>query len=218
MGIYQIYGDELININEKLKGYVEQNIFPQYKLNDKGHQIGHVKYVINRCYKLSRNMNVDINMLYVIAAYHDIGHHVDYKNHEKVSAQMMYNDTNLKKFFSDENLIIMKEAIEDHRASLDREPRSIYGKLLSSADRNIDVDDLLKRIYIYSITHFDKLNENETIEECYKHTLKKFGNDGYANFFLEDMEYNNYLKELHNLLNDKEKFIERPKKIIFKIE
>ena len=184
----------------------------------KGHQIEHVKYVINRCYKLSNNMNVDTNMLYVIAAYHDIGHHVDYKNHEKVSAQIMYNDTNLKKFFSDEYLIIMKEAIEDHRASLDREPRSIYGKLLSSADRNIDVDDSLKRIYLYSITHFDKLNEDETIEECYKHTLKKFGNDGYANFFLEDMEYNNYLKELHNLLNNKEKFIERLKKIISKIK
>ncbi len=41
----------------------------------------------------------------------------------------MYNDINLNKFFSNENLIIMKEAIEDHRASLDREPRSIYGKL-----------------------------------------------------------------------------------------
>ncbi len=207
-----------MNVNEKLKRYIEQNIFPQYELNDKGHQIEHVKYVINRCYKLSKNMNVDINMLYVIAAYHDIGHHIDYKNHEKVSAQIMYNDTNLKKFFSDKNLIIMKEAIEDHRASLDREPRSIYGKLLSSADRNINVDDSLKRIYLYSITHFDKLNENETIEECYKHTLKKFGNDGYANFFLEDIEYNNYLKELHNLLNDKEKFIERLKKIISKIK
>lgn len=207
-----------MNVNEKLKRYVEQNIFPQYKLNDKGHQIEHVKYVINRCYNLSKNMNVDINMLYVIAAYHDIGYHVDYKNHEKVSAQIMYNDTNLKKFFSDEYLIIMKEAIEDHRASLDREPRSIYGKLLSSADRNIDVDDSLKRIYLYSITHFDKLNENETIEECYKHTLKKFGNDGYANFFLEDMEYSNYLTELHNLLNNKEKFIERLKKIISKIK
>lgn len=78
--------------------------------------------------------------------------------------------------------------------------------------------DSLKRIYLYSITHFDNLNDDETIEECYKHTLKKFGNDGYANFFLEDMEYNNYLKELHNLLNNKEKFIERLKKIISTIK
>ena len=116
-----------MNVNEKLKRYIEQNIFPRYKLNDKGHQIEHINYVINRCYKLSKNMDIDNNMLYVIAAYHDIGYYVDYKNHEKVSAQIMYNDANLKKFFSNEHL--MKEAIEDHRASLDREPRSIYGKL-----------------------------------------------------------------------------------------
>ncbi len=207
-----------MNVNEELKRYVEQNIFPQYILNDKGHQIEHIKYVINRCSKLSKNMDVDNNMLYIIAAYHDIGYHIDYKNHEIVSAQIMYNDINLNKFFSNENLIIMKEAIEDHRASLDREPRSIYGKLLSSADRNIDVDDSLKRIYLYSITHFNKLSEKETIEECYKHTLKKFGNNGYANFFVEDTDYNNYLKELQQLLNNKEKFIERLKDIITKIK
>ena len=207
-----------MNVNEELKRYIEQNIFPQYILNDKGHQIEHIKYVINRCYKLSKNINVDINMLYVIAAYHDIGYEIDYKNHEKVSAQIMYNDTNLKKFFSNKSLIIMKEAIEDHRASLNRDPRSIYGKLLSSADRNIDVDDSLKRIYLYSITHFNKISEEETIEECYNHTLEKFGYNGYANFFVEDMDYNNYLRELHYLLNNKEKFIERLKEIITKIK
>ena len=152
-----------MNVNEELKRYIEQIIFPRYKLNDKGHQIEHINYVINRCYKLSKNMDIDNNMLYVIAAYHDIGYYVDYKNHEKVSAQIMYNDTNLNNFFNDKNLIIMKEAIEDHRASLNREPRSIYGKILSSADRNIDVDDSLKRIYLYSITHFNKLSEEETI-------------------------------------------------------
>ena len=207
-----------MNVNEELKRYIEQNIFPRYKLNDKGHQIEHIKYVINRCYKLSKNMDIDNNMLYVIAAYHDIGYYVDYKNHEKVSAQIMYNDTNLNNFFNDKNLIIMKEAIEDHRASLNREPRSIYGKILSSADRNIDVDDSLKRIYLYSITHFNKLSEEETIEECYKHTLEKFGNGGYANFFVEDMEYNNYLKELRNLLNNKKEFVERLKEIKTKIK
>ena len=207
-----------MNVNEELKRYIEQNIFPRYKLNDKGHQIEHINYVINRCYKLSKNMDIDNNMLYVIAAYHDIGYYVDYKNHEKVSAQIMYNDTNLNNFFNDKNLIIMKEAIEDHRASLNREPRSIYGKILSSADRNIDVDDSLKRIYLYSITHFNKLSEEETIEECYKHTLEKFGNGGYANFFVEDMEYNNYLKELRILLNNKKEFVERLKEIKTKIK
>ena len=112
----------------------------------------------------------------------------------------------------------MKEAIEDHRASLNRRPRSIYGELISSADRNIDVEESLRRIYFYSKEHFKELNEKETMEECYNHTLKKFSEDGYANFFLEDEAYNNYLKELRKLLNNKEKFFEKLKIIISDIK
>lgn len=75
-------------------------------------------------------------MVYVIAAYHDIGHHIDSKNHEVISADIMSKDENLKKFFTDEELIIIKEAIEDHRASSKEDSRTIYGKIVSSADRN----------------------------------------------------------------------------------
>lgn len=205
-------------INNELKMYIENNIFPIYERNEKGHQIEHINYVINRCLELCKNNDIDINMLYVVAAYHDIGYYIDYKNHEIISAQIMYDDTNLKNFFNEQQLKTMKEAIEDHRASLDREPRSIYGKLLSSADRNINVDESLRRIYLYSIEHFSELSEDETIEECYNHTLKKFGEDGYSKFFLEDKKYEDYLKELNYLLNDKKEFIERLRKIIFDIK
>lgn len=201
-------------LNNELKMYIENNIFPKYERNEKGHQIDHINYVINRCFELCKNK--DINMLYTIAAYHDIAHYIDSKNHERISAQIMYEDKNLRNFFDEQQLKIMKEAIEDHRASLDREPRSIYGKLISSADRNIDVDESLRRIYFYSSEHFSELSEEETIEECYNHTLKKFGNDGYANFFLEDKNYEDYLKELRGLLNNKNEFVLRLRKIISK--
>lgn len=201
-------------INEELKIYIENSVFPEYSKNENGHKIDHINYVINRCFSLSKNKNIDINMLYVIAAYHDIGYHINSKNHEIISAKIMYEDENLKRFFDENQLKIMKEAIEDHRASLDRKPRGIYGELISSADRNIDVDESLRRIYFYSIEHFSELTKEEHIEECYKHTLKKFGEYGYANFFLEDKDYDNYLKELRNLLDNKEEFIKRLKKII----
>lgn len=205
-------------INNELKIYIENNIFPKYEKNEKGHQINHINYVINRCFELCKNKDVDINMLYVIAAYHDIGYYIDYKKHEIISAQIMYNDENLKKFFNEQQLEVMKEAIEDHRASINRRPRSIYGKLISSADRNIDVDESLRRIYLYSIEYFSELSEEETIEECYNHTLKKFGKGGYSKFFLEDKKYEDYLKELHYLLNNKKEFIKRLKKIISNIK
>lgn len=206
-------------LKEELKAYIKNNIFPKYECNESGHKLNHVKYVINRCFELSENKDIDINMLYVIAAYHDIGYYIDYKKHELVSARIMYEDKNLKNFFNNEQLMVMKEAIEDHRASLDRNPRSIYGKLISSADRNIDVNESLKRIYYYSITHHNTSNIEDIIEECYNHALKKFGKEnGYTKFFFEDEKYNIYLNELNDLLNNKDKFIQKLKNIIAETE
>ena len=37
------------------------------------------------------------------------------------------------------------EAVEDHRASLPYEPRSLYGKIISEADRDLDFERILKR-------------------------------------------------------------------------
>ena len=195
-----------MNINQELEKYIVEFVFPQYIKNDEGHRIEHIKYVISRCFELSKDKSVNFDMLFTIAAYHDIGHHIDARNHEVVSAQMMFEDKNLRQFFNDEELEIMKGAIEDHRASLNREPRSIYGKIVSSADRNISVEDSLKRTYFYGKKHQPELNEEELIERSYNHLVQKFGTDGYANFFVEDEKYNKYLKDLRLLLSNKENF------------
>jgi uncharacterized protein len=39
----------------------------------------------------------------------------------------------------------MKEAVEDHRASSSRQPRSIYGKIVAEADRDIDTHEIFLR-------------------------------------------------------------------------
>ena len=130
-------------INNSLKKYIEENLFPQYNKNEKAHNIEHIKFVIRRSFELieQNELDVDNDIVYVVAAYHDIGHHIDPQKHEIVSAEMMAKDEKLKNFFSKEELLIIKEAIEDHRASSDRdEPRSIYGKIVSSADRNNTVE------------------------------------------------------------------------------
>lgn len=201
-------------VNEELKQYIEENIFPIYEKNDKGHQIDHIEYVIHRSFFLCKGLKINPNMLFTAAAYHDIGHHIDAKRHELISAQILLEDKNLKKFFNEEQLSIMKEAIEDHRASLKRIPRNIYGKIVSSADRNTDVDASLRRIYFYNIKNFPKRSEEEVLEECYRYAVQKFGKNGYAKFFLEDKAYENYLKELQSLFNDKNQFIQRLKKAI----
>lgn len=196
-----------MEINKELKKYIEENIFPEYIKNDLGHNIEHIQYVINRSFEFAKTVpNINYNIVYTVAAYHDIGHHINPKEHEIVSGKIMFNDIYLKNFFSDKELNIIKEAIEDHRASTDHIPRSIYGKIVSTADRNNTVEDCLKRSYTYG----KKLNPNATDEDlfnrAYEHLKSKFGENGYAKFFFKDEHYEKFLKDIRNLLSDKKNF------------
>ena len=209
-----------MNINKELKKYIENNIFPIYEKNEKGHGIEHIKYVIKRSFELVKENNLDVNydMVYTIASYHDIGHHIDSKTHEIISADIMSKDKNLEKYFSNQELVIIKEAIEDHRASAKDDPRSIYGRIVSSADRNNNVEDCLRRTYTYG----KKLNPNATDEELFQRAydvlVNKFGEDGYAKFYFKDNNYENFLKEIRLLLKDKEKYIDTQRKYIEKLK
>jgi len=198
-----------MTINKKLKEYIEENVFPEYSKNEEAHDINHINYVINRSFELVKENNLDVNldMVYVIASYHDIGHHIDSKNHEIVSADIMAKDKNLNKFFNKEELKIIKEAIEDHRASSSHEPRSIYGKIVSSADRNNTIEDCLERTYFYGKKLNPKLTDEELYERAYVVLVNKFGENGYAKFYFKDKKYEDFLVEIRKLLQDKDKFI-----------
>ena len=198
-----------MKINEKLQIYIENNIFPSYKKNDLGHSLEHIEYVIERSLKFARTLEeINYDMVYTIAAYHDIGHYIDAKNHEKVSAEMLINDENLKNFFTDEQIKIMSEAVFDHRASMDGEPRSIYGKIVSSADRNTLTEVTLKRTYAYGKKHHPDAPLEETIEESRQHIINKFGKKGYATekMYFEDLDYQKFLEDISSLAENKKEF------------
>ena len=209
-----------MTVNKELKNYIENNIFPEYEKNENGHGIDHIKYVIERSFQLieENSLDVDPNIVYTIASYHDIGHHIDSKTHEIISADIMSKDKNLSRFFTEDKLTTIREAIEDHRASAKDEPRSIYGRIVSSADRNNRVEDCLRRTYAYG----KKLNPDATDEElfmrAYDVLVNKFGEDGYAKFYFKDTQYENFLRELRELLKDKEKYIDTQRKYIEKIK
>lgn len=208
-----------MEINSDLKCYIEEKIFPQYSKNEQAHNIEHIKYVINRSFKFADTLgNLNYNMVYTIAAYHDIGHYIDSKKHEIVSGDIMAKDENLKKFFSDEELKIIKEAIEDHRASAENEPRSIYGKIVSTADRNNTVEACLRRSYTYGKKLEPNFTDEEIFERAYKHLKMKFGENGYAKFFFKDEEYESFLKDIRELLLDKKLFVDTQRTYINKLK
>lgn len=209
-----------MKINNELKKYIEEYIFPEYDKNEPAHSISHIKYVINRSFELVKENELDANldMVYTIAAYHDIGHHIDSKTHEKVSADIMYKDENLKTFFTDEERQTIKDAIEDHRASAKEEPRSIYGRIVSSADRNNTVEACLRRTYTYGKKLDPSATDDELFLRAYDVLTKKFGEDGYAKFYFRDTIYEAFLKELRELLKNKENYIETQRQYIKKLK
>ena len=198
-----------MKINQELQEYIENNIFPEYKKNDLGHNLDHIKYVIERSLKFANKLeNINYDMVYTIAAYHDIGHYIDAKNHEKVSADILLTDKKQKNFFTEEQIKIMSEAVYDHRASMEGEPRSIYGKIVSSADRNTLVEIILKRCYSYRVKHNSNYNLDQIIEESRQHILDKFGKKGYATekMYFEDLDYKKFLEEISILINNETEF------------
>ena len=132
-------------------------------------------------------------------------------------------DKYMNSYFNEEELNIIREAIEDHRASLKTSPRNIYGKILSSADRPIDIDDFIYRSYMAAkrnncyknngIKSNHPLSEEELIEAVYDHLIDKFGHDGYAKVYYIDEKYNEFIKTTQELINDKEKYLKRVKNI-----
>ena len=207
-------------VNSELEKYIEEKVFPEYAKNEVGHGIKHINHVIKRSMELVNENSLDVNldMVYTIAAYHDIGHHIDSKKHEIISADIMSKDKGLKAFFSSEELKIIKEAIEDHRASSDHEPRSIYGKIVSSADRNNTINDCLERTYTYGKRLNPNLTDEELFERAYNVLVDKFGENGYAKFYFKDSEYERFLKNIRKLLIDKEKFIKTQREYIEKLK
>ena len=211
--MYMILKDN--NINTELVKYIENEIFPLYNRNEEAHGIGHIKTVIKRSLELAKNYDVNLDMVYTIASYHDLGHYIDRKTHEIISAEIFMKDEKVRQWFIDDQRNIIKEAIEDHRASSDHKPRSIYGMIISTADRTIvDIDDTIKRSYSYGKRNYAGLSDEEQIERVYEHLTEKYGENGYAKIYLEDKEFDEAIKKLRQALSDKEEFIKRIKKMV----
>lgn len=170
-------------INQELKKYIAENIFPKYA-KYYSHGMIHINNVINSTLMLAKYYNLDENMAYTIAAYHDVGLNINRENHEQESGKFLVNDSNLKKYFTDEQISIMKEAVEDHRGSRKEEPRNIYGKILSDSDRDFDIYLLAKRQLATSLKNYPELKTfDEHFERCYSYMLTRLNNSGKFNLW-----------------------------------
>ena len=206
----------LSKIDIKLKEYIEKEILPIYNLNDKGHNKNHIEFVLKRALEISKDYDINYNILYVCVCFHDIACHINRELHEILSAEIAFNDKYLNNFFNINEMNVIKEAIEDHRASSENIPRNIYGKILSSADRKVDIRTYFVSSLFFKATDISKVDMEEAIEKSYKHAIDKFGKNGYATkkFYVDDKRYQKFLDDLQYLIDNKDKFYEVAK-IVF---
>lgn len=189
-------------IRKDLQAYVEEKIIPQYDHFDKAHQRDHVEMVIRQSLEIAEHLDVDVNMVYAIAAYHDIGLCEGRELHHQVSARIILADDHLKKWFTQEEIQMMAEAAEDHRASAQHAPRSIYGRIVAEADRFIDPDTIVLRTIQYGVDHYPELSREEHYERMVSHLKEKYGRGGYLKLWFEDSPNAARLEQLRQIIDD----------------
>ena len=187
-----------------LYDYIEEYIIPRYKAFDKAHNLDHVAHVIERSLKLASHYDVNTDMVYTIAAYHDVGLCEGRERHHIVSGEMLSNDVMLSQWFTPQEIATMREAVEDHRASNGHEPRSLYGCIVAEADRLIDPDTTLRRTVQYGLKHLDTSNREQHYERFCHHLQEKYAEGGYMRLWLPHGDNAVRLQELRNIIADKD--------------
>ena len=193
------------NIPTELQRYVQERIIPQYAGFDKAHQIDHAEKVIEESLKLALHYEVDSAMVYTVAAYHDLGLCEGREFHHIVSGKILLADETLRQWFTDEQMLQMKEAIEDHRASNRDAPRSIYGKIVAEADRIIDPEVTLRRTVQYGLSHYPEMDKEEQYARFRKHLTEKYAEGGYLKLWIPQSDNAGRLAELRQLIADEKK-------------
>ncbi len=192
----------LYSMNSSLKQYIEEKILPRYDSFDAAHQRDHALKVIKESAKLAKHYDVNAEMVYVIAAYHDLGLEVDRETHHIESARIIREDKALQKWFSPKQIEIMADAAEDHRASNEHEPRSIYGKIIAEADRGIDGSTIIRRTIQYGLKHYPTLDKEEHFERFLDHMANKYAEGGYLKLWIPESPNAAKLKEFQFLLKN----------------
>ena len=190
------------NVYPELQAYVEAEILPRYDAFDKAHQRGHAEMVINQSLQLAEQLGVDENMAYAIAAYHDTGLTEGRELHHKVSAQIIRNDKRLRQWFTEEQIEVMADAAEDHRASNEQPPRTIYGRIVAEADRFIDPEDIIRRTVQFGHDHYPTLSREEHYERMVQHLHEKYGRNGYLRLWFPDSPNAQRLEQLRCIIDD----------------
>ncbi|WP_315367904.1 HD domain-containing protein [Prevotella koreensis] len=191
------------NVSLDLMEFIEKNILPRYATFDKAHNMEHVTNIVRRSLEIARKMGADIDMAYTIAAYHDLGLEGPRAIHHITGGKILAADARLKKWFSADKIKIMKEAVEDHRASASHAPRSIYGKIVAEADRDLTPETVFRRTIQFGISNYPELEKDGQWNRFCEHLENKYSQNGYIKLWIPGSPNEKNLKEIRTLIENK---------------
>ena len=193
-------------VNPELEAFIEAEIIPEYKNFGRSHNVEHVRRVISNSLELAKFLGdgkIDEDMAYAIAAYHDLGMSGPREIHHITSGKILMEDSRLRKWFSPEQLLVMKEAVEDHRASSDHAPRSVYGRIVAEADRDLEPDVVFTRAIEYGLEHYPELGKEAQWRRFAKHMDEKYSSNGYITLWIPGSTNERNLKQIRAVIADR---------------
>lgn len=198
-------------MDKELKEYIKNEIKSKYKNFDKGHNIAHFNFVTKNCVNYGKQLidkgeKVDLDIAYIVGAYHDIGITMGREGHALSSGKILRKDKMLKNFYSEEIIEMMAQAVEDHSSHLSYEPRNIYGKIVADADRNNTKYLVFSRPIKYGLKNEQKgMSKEWHINRVYNFVNSKFGRNGYVKYQLDIPDTKKEQNEVWQLLYDEKK-------------
>lgn len=182
--------------------FVETQILPRYNAFDKAHNLAHANSVIRNSIELAKRLGANVDMAYAIAAYHDLGLEGPRAIHHLTSGKILMADTRLKRWFSADQISIMKEAVEDHRASASHAPRSLYGKIVAEADRDLDPESVFRRTIQFGLNHYPEKSKEEHWQRFLEHMQEKYSVNGYIKLWLPNSPNAEKLQQIRATIAD----------------
>lgn len=204
-------------MNSQIVSYIEEHILPRYESYDAAHRGDHIRGVVERSLQLAAHYpELNLDMVYVIAAYHDLGLPEGRELHHISSGRLLAEDKRLREWFTQEQIATMREAVEDHRASATRPPRTLYGMIVAEADRQIVPEVVLLRTVQYGLAHYPQLSREEHWQRFLDHLHEKYHYGGYLKLYIPHSDNALRLQQLRELIDNQEELRERFEEIFEK--
>lgn len=191
-----------VSMTESLRAYIEERVLPRYDGFDAAHRRDHAETVIRQSLAIAAGLDVREDMVYVVAAYHDTGLSEGRENHHRVSGRIVRTDSRLRAWFTEQEIEVMACAVEDHRASSDHAPRSVYGRIVAEADRVIDPDTIIRRTVQYGLDHYPELAREGHWQRMLDHLHRKYAEGGYLRLWFPQSPNAARLETLRAIIRD----------------